>query len=224
MNQTKLLFINSLLFLIVFSCKKEKKVKENLSSISKIENLKQNVNDIDLKNSKFYLLSKDTGNQYFLKKLYFESDMQSFNFKENIMFDKTGAAIMEPLEYIVLNKEFKNDKISVEVQNKWTNEKKLFYFRYDSKKSLVYQLENDKIVKVLIDSMSLKSIKNIYVPPCQEFKTDEYEIKDCLEEYVKYEEKNRVLKNDFNWYPRLDCSKYFNEEFCMELDTISNKK
>ncbi|QXP58225.1 hypothetical protein [Olleya sp. HaHaR_3_96] len=224
MNHTKLLLINSLLFLIIFSCKKEKKVKENLSSISEIENLKQKVNDIDLQNSKFYLLSKDTGNQYLLKKLYFESDMESFNFKENIMFDKTGAAIMEPLEYIVLNKEFNNDKILVKVQNKWTNEKSTFYFRYDSKKNLVYQLENDKIIKVLIDSLSLKSIKNIYVPPCQEFQTDEYEIKDCLEEYVKYEEKNRVLKNDFNWYPRLDCSKYFNEEFCMELDAISNKK
>ena len=224
MNHTKLLLINSLFLLIVFSCKKEKKVKENLSSIVEIENIKQKVNDIDLQNSKFYLLSKDTDNQYFLKKLYFESDMESFQFKENIMFDKTGMAIMEPLEYIVLSKEFDNDKILVKVQNKWTKKKLTFYFRYDSKKNIVYQLENDKIIKALIDSLSLKSIKNIYVPPCEEFETNEYEIKDCLEEYVKYEEKNRLIKNDFSWYPRLDCNKYFDKEFCKELDAISNNK
>lgn len=217
MNQVRLLII-SFLF-ITISCKQNKKVKQDELSKNQLENKKEIRNYINIDNSKFYLLSKDKSGKYFLKKKYFESDMEVFRFeKTGKMYDKTGSAIMEPLEYIVLDKKINNDTILIELQNKWTKKKKSFNFKYDFEKGIIYQLENSKIVKALVDSTFIKSIKTTYIPPCEEFEVDEYEIKDCLDEYVKDEEIRRVKNNDFGWYPRLDCKKYFDKQFCDKLD------
>lgn len=222
MNQVRLLVISFSFLLIITSCKQNTKVKGNELSKNKLENKKEIRNNIDIENSKFYLLSKDKSGKYFLKKKYFESDMEVFRFeKADKMYDKTGSAIMEPLEYLILSKKINNDTILIEVQNRWTKKNKSFNFKYNFEKRIIYQLENNKIVNALIDSTFIKSIKTAYVPPCEEFETDEYEIKDCLDEYVKDEEAKRVKNNNFSWYPRLDCEKYFDKQFCKKLDNIN---
>ena len=87
------------------------------------------------------------------------------------------------------------------------------YIEDNQTEYLIFWLENGTREQKKLD------INSIYIPPCKEYQTDEYEIRDCLEEYIKTEELKRVKNNDFNWYPRLDCKKYFDDNFCKELNS-----
>lgn len=225
MKTIKFLIINTILsVLFITSCKN--RVENKPKNSSKIINTqreepkKEVQKKLNFDNSKFYLLSKNNSQGYYLKKFYFEGEMEIYKFIKNEFIDKTGSSIMEPLEYLIQEiNDDKDDVLDLKVKRKMTDKVETIQFKYISSKGLLHQIENKKIIKTFIDSLYISSINSIYIPPCKEYQTDKYEIKDCLEEYVKTEELKRVKNNDFNWYPRLDCKKYFEDSFCKELNS-----
>ena len=224
----KLLHISLFSFLIILqSCNinsekktwEEIKVQEKHKKKETKQEIKKNLN---LDNSKFYLLSKNKSNEYILKKTYFEEEMEVYRFENSKnLYDKTGSAIMEPLEYLILDRSTDNENIVIKTQNKWTKKNKEFNFKHDYTTGIIYELDNGNVSKAFIDSAFINSMKTIYIPPCEEYITDEYEIKDCLDEYVKDEEERRVKNNDFSWYPKLNCEKYFEKIFCERLSKVA---
>ncbi len=219
-----------IILLILGSCR-EKANKGSLDEISKKKdsvlvndlpalslNLENN-EVITLKGKKFYLLKEKPDKELFLNKNYFESEMEVYTFKANKFKDRTGSAIMEPLEYDVLKEINSGQYINLVIEN-WNNEKRKIRFEYNPTKGLLYKIKNNKRTMTFLDSLKINSFKIVYMVPCGEY-TDEYEKKDCLEEYIKTEEERRVRANDFKWYPRLDCANIFDSEFCKKLNKIN---
>jgi hypothetical protein len=225
----KLLIISITFVLsLTLSCKKSEsnstsiseKSNDNKISINLPKNNVTTTNKVILDGKKFYLLSKDNSNGDCLKKFYFEQDMQVYQFSSKTFKDRTGAAIMEPLEYNILKEVNKKNKIQLIIQNKWSKKVDSIFLKYDTSRGLLYRFENGNVLNTFVDSLFISSIKIIYVPPCKEYKSDEDEVEDCLNEYVKDEEEERIRKNNFSWYPRLDCKKYFDQTFCKKLNSL----
>ena len=176
-------------------------------------------------NKKFYKVYKSEEGEFILKKGYFESEMVSYKFEENKLID--GTNIMEHSVYQIDIVTIKDSVFTIKMHLLENSQlERELNFIYKKNLGIIEVIHKD-YKEYYVDSLFLDRIKTIKIPPCDynssEYKMSKEEYDECVEEYLKSEELNRIKEEDFSWYGKLNCEKYFNKETCNEFKKEEKK-